>query len=71
MVKFCTKCRKCYIIHYTVDKETSQQMLFKIDGWFDYCPDGEIGRHKRLKISRFKRRAGSIPAPGTKLKHIT
>ena len=30
-----------------------------------YCPDGEIGRHKRLKISRSNRRAGSIPAPGT------
>jgi hypothetical protein len=29
------------------------------------CPDGEIGRHKRLKISRSNRRAGSIPAPGT------
>ena len=29
------------------------------------CPDGEIGRHKRLKISRFNERAGSIPAPGT------
>ena len=28
-------------------------------------PDGEIGRHKRLKISRSNRRAGSIPAPGT------
>ena len=28
--------------------------------------DGEIGRHKRLKISRWKQRAGSIPAPGTK-----
>ena len=28
-------------------------------------PDGEIGRHKRLKISRFIERAGSIPAPGT------
>ncbi len=29
-------------------------------------PGGEIGRHKRLKISRLTRRAGSIPAPGTK-----
>ncbi len=29
------------------------------------CPDGEIGRHKRLKISRSKGRAGSIPARGT------
>src|SRR5690554_3301632 len=29
-------------------------------------PDGEIGRHKRLKISRWLHRAGSIPAPGTK-----
>ena len=28
-------------------------------------PDGEIGRHKRLKISRFNEHAGSIPAPGT------
>ena len=28
-------------------------------------PDGEIGRHKRLKISRSLERAGSIPAPGT------
>ena len=29
------------------------------------CPDGEIGRHKRLKISRPQGRAGSIPARGT------
>jgi hypothetical protein len=29
-------------------------------------PGGEIGRHKRLKISRLYGRAGSIPAPGTK-----
>ena len=29
------------------------------------CLDGEIGRHKRLKISRRNRHAGSIPAPGT------
>ena len=29
------------------------------------CPGGEIGRHKRLKISRSQGRAGSIPAPGT------
>ena len=29
-------------------------------------PDGEIGRRKRLKISRWLHRAGSIPAPGTK-----
>ena len=29
-------------------------------------PGGEIGRHKRLKISRFRKgRAGSIPASGT------
>ncbi len=28
-------------------------------------PDGEIGRHKRLKISRPQGRAGSIPARGT------
>ena len=29
------------------------------------CPDGETGRRKRLKISRGKPLAGSIPAPGT------
>jgi hypothetical protein len=29
-------------------------------------PDGEIGRRKRLKISRPQGHAGSIPAPGTK-----
>ena len=29
-------------------------------------PGGEIGRHKRLKISRLYGRAGSIPAPGTR-----
>ena len=29
------------------------------------CLGGEIGRHKRLKISRLKGHAGSIPAPGT------
>ena len=28
-------------------------------------PDGEIGRHKRLKISRPHGRTGSIPVPGT------
>ena len=28
-------------------------------------PDGEIGRRKRLKISRFYNRAGSTPARGT------
>ncbi len=27
--------------------------------------DGEIGRRSRLKICRWKHRAGSIPAPGT------
>ncbi len=31
-------------------------------------PDGEIGRHTRLKILRLKERAGSIPAPGTNSK---
>ena len=30
------------------------------------CPGGEIGRRKGLKIPRWKHRAGSIPAPGTK-----
>ena len=30
-----------------------------------FCPDGEIGRRKRLKISRGQPRAGSSPAPGT------
>ena len=30
------------------------------------CPDGEIGRRKGLKIPRWKRCAGSSPAPGTK-----
>ena len=30
------------------------------------CPDGGIGRHKRLKISRLDGCAGSSPAPGTK-----
>ncbi len=44
-------------------KEASRQILK------EYCLDGEIGRHKRLKISRFNRRAGSIPAPGTILKY--
>ena len=28
-------------------------------------PGGGIGRHKGLKIPRFNRRAGSIPALGT------
>ena len=31
-----------------------------------YCPGGEIGRHKGLKIPRRKLRAGSSPALGTK-----
>ena len=30
-----------------------------------YCPGGEIGRHKGLKIPRRKLRAGSSPALGT------
>lgn len=30
------------------------------------CPRGGIGRHKRLKISRPKRRGGSSPSGGTK-----
>ena len=30
-----------------------------------FRPDGGTGRHKGLKIPRPKRRAGSIPAPGT------
>ena len=32
-----------------------------------YCEYGEIGRHKRLKISRFNRRASSILATRTKV----
>ena len=31
------------------------------------CPGGEIGRHTRLKILRWQQRAGSSPAPGTKI----
>jgi hypothetical protein len=31
----------------------------------DTCPGGEIGRHRRLKISRQKCCTGSIPVPGT------
>ena len=31
------------------------------------CPGGGIGRHKGLKIPRQQWRAGSSPAPGTKL----
>lgn len=30
-----------------------------------YRPNGEIGRRRRLKISRSKGRAGSSPASGT------
>ena len=33
---------------------------------FTYCPGGEIGRRKRLKISRQQCHAGSIPALGTR-----
>ena len=29
------------------------------------CPGGEIGRHRRLKISRLNGCTGSIPVPGT------
>ena len=36
-----------------------------------YRPDGEIGRHKRLKISRLNGRTGSIPVPGTNNKSKT
>src|SRR5687767_11560366 len=31
----------------------------------DQCPDGEIGRLRRLKICCSQGRAGSNPAPGT------
>ena len=34
-------------------------------------PDGEIGRHRRLKISRLNGRAGSIPAPGTNSQYFS
>ena len=34
-----------------------------------FCPGGEIGRRKGLKIPRPYGRAGSIPAPGTILKN--
>ncbi len=30
-----------------------------------HCPDGEIGRHRRLKISRLNRCVGSSPTLGT------
>lgn len=33
-------------------------------------PGGETGRHKGLKIPRSNRRAGSSPAPGTKLMKV-
>ena len=33
------------------------------------CPGGGIGRHKGLKIPRRQLRAGSSPAPGTKVNH--
>ena len=43
--------------------------LFSFDGRegiiATLSPDGEIGRHKRLKISRPQGCAGSIPVPGT------
>ena len=32
---------------------------------FTACPGGEIGRHRRLKISRPNGRTGSIPVLGT------
>ena len=35
-----------------------------------FCPGGEIGRRKGLKIPRPHGRAGSIPAPGTILMMI-
>ena len=31
----------------------------------NYCPGGEIGRRKGLKIPRWHHHAGSTPAPGT------
>jgi hypothetical protein len=33
---------------------------------FLYCPDGEIGKHNRLKICRSKGLPGSSPGRGTK-----
>ena len=33
------------------------------------CPGGETGRRKGLKIPRWQHHAGSIPAPGTIIKH--
>jgi hypothetical protein len=37
---------------------------------YSICPDGEIGRHKGLKIPRLYGRAGSIPALGTIIRSI-
>ena len=46
-------------------QQLEKQQHIKNSAQRNSSPDGEIGRHKRLKISRFNERAGSIPAPGT------
>jgi hypothetical protein len=48
------------------DSGLSLQFAIRIAISASLCPGGEIGRRKRLKISRPLGRAGSIPAPGTK-----
>ena len=53
----------------TKSESKKSNSSLKIENNF-LCLSGEIGRHKRLKISRLNRRAGSIPASGTKLKLI-
>jgi hypothetical protein len=35
------------------------------------CRDGGTGRRTGLKIQRWRQRAGSIPAPGTKLQVVS
>src|SRR5690554_1218965 len=52
------------------DSDSSLHLFFylRITACSKPCrPDGEIGRRKRLKISRWLHRAGSIPAPGTNI----
>ena len=51
-------------VQQVVDKDTSSCTIHSCSLKIN-CECGEIGRHKRLKISRLNRRAGSIPATRT------
>ena len=70
-VDFITRVNGCYNDGATTYKFIDNKLYLMyntICSLKSYCECGEIGRHKRLKISRPKWRAGSIPATRTKFR---